>query len=213
MHLLWNTSRRVMAGLSPALPFAKLIIPRPVRRGISKHFISKVILHNPDRVFMRDVIIPYILRRGASKVLSVGVRDYTVEITDLLTKGGAEVWTLDIDPKAQAWGVPGRHIVGDAMRLDEIEGMHGFSCILFNGVLGYGINTPADIGRTLTALSAVLPADGLLILGWNVDRIPDPAQRVEFGRFRHLQDEALPSRATFPGSTHVYDFLEPADAT
>jgi hypothetical protein len=63
----------------------------------------------------------------------------------------------------------------------------------------------------LAASSSILPPDGLLVLGWNTDRIPDPAHHPEFRRFRSIRDDSFPSRVTFPRSTHVYDFLEPAD--
>jgi hypothetical protein len=164
----------------------------------------------PDRVYMREAIIPYILKRGALRVLSVGVGPHTVEITDLLTAGGAEVWTLDIDPQLQRWGSPERHIVGNAIRIDEIEGTRGFSCVLFNGVLGFGIDHPDDIGRTFVGLSEILPPGGLVVLGWNTDQTQDPLQHPEFRRFRYIDDKTLPARVTFPGSTHVYDFIEPA---
>jgi hypothetical protein len=162
----------------------------------------------PDRVYMRETIIPYILERGALRVLSIGVQPFTREITDQLTAGGAEVWTLDIDPQLQRWGSPGRHIVGDAVRIDEIEGTRNFDCILFNGVLGFGIDDADKIGRTFAALSTVLPPGGLLVLGWNSDRIQDPLQHPEFRRFRYVEDRTLRPRVTFPGSTHVYDFIE-----
>lgn len=199
-----------LSAFSVSFPAAKQAIPSGLRHRLGQFLYYRAIADFPDRVFMRETIIPYILERGSSRVLSVGVQPYSVEIADRLMAGGAEVWTLDIDPEAQAWGSPGRHIVGDASRIDEIEGTQGFSCILFNGVLGFGINEPDDIGRTFAALSAILPPDGLIVLGWNTDRIPDPSLHPEFQRFRHIQANNFPSRVTFPGSTHVYDFLEPS---
>ena len=204
-HLLWQI-------ISP-LRAVRWIFPKGVRNRVGLFLYMNALPQFPDRVYMRDAIIPYILKRGALRVLSVGVGPHTVEITDRLTAGGAEVWTLDINPQVQSWGSPGRHITGDASRIDEIEGTRGFSCILFNGVLGFGIDDADSIGRTFAALSMILPPGGLLVLGWNTDRIPDPLQHPEFRRFRYIEDNNLQSRVTFPGSTHVYDFVELADAS
>jgi hypothetical protein len=205
---LMSHSFRALTTLSSLFPVAKQMVPSGIRRNVYKFLLSKVIVRYPDRVFMREEILPFILRQGVPRVLTVGVQSYTVEIMDLLTAGGVKVSSLDIDPEAQRYGAPGRHIIGDATRIDEIDGTQGFPCILFNGVLGFGIDRPEDIRRTFVALSNILPPDGLLVLGWNTDRIPDPMDFPEFRRFRHIQDESLPRRVTFPESTHVYDFLE-----
>src|SRR5918995_6345462 len=108
--------------LASSFPEARQVLPASIRHRVGLFLYLRALPQFPDRVYMRKAIIPYILKRGASRVLSIGVGPHTVEITDLLTEGGAEVWTLDIDPQLQRWGSPGRHIVGDAVRIDDIEG-------------------------------------------------------------------------------------------
>jgi uncharacterized UPF0146 family protein len=210
MAVLLSKAFWVLSSLSSAFPIAKQAIPTSFRHAVGEFLLNKVIVEYPDRVFMRETIIPFLLQRHVRKVLSVGVRQYTVEITDRLIEAGIEVWTMDIDPDTHVWGAPGRHIVGDAMRLPVYEAARDMPCILFNGVLGFGIDSPDEVGRALRALSEVLSADGLLVLGWNSDRLPDPVHHPEFSRFQHLQTGEIPSRVTFPNSTHVYDFLEHA---
>lgn len=200
----------LLSSVSASCPAAKNVLPVRVRQRLGRFLYERSIQDLPDRVFMRQAIIPHILQRGVGRVLNVGVRPYSKEITDRPAAGGVEVWTLDIDPQAARWGSPGRHIIGDATRIDEIPEARGFPCILFNGVFGWGIDDRDQINRTLVALSKVLSPDGLLVVGWNTDRIDDPALQPEFRRFRTVDMESFPSRVTFKGSTHVYDFLKPA---
>ena len=132
-----------------------------------------------------------------------------MEIHRTLISRGVETWTLDIDPQAERWGVPGHHVVGDAREIDRISALPHFHCVIFNGVLGFGINEPDDIRRALGALGRLLPPAGILILGWNAGGIEDPRELPEFSAFfRYAEAFTSPTRVEFPDSSHIYDVLE-----
>ncbi len=192
-----------------AFPVLRNLVPASARKAIYQHLLDRAIEHYPDRVYLRECIIPAVIARSFTRVLSVGVQRYTRQTVHQLVRGGVEVWTMDIDPSVARWGAPGRHLVGDAQKIDRIAAAHGFPCILFNGVLGYGIDAPDDVGAMLRKLAALLPPEGLLVLGWNTDRMEDPAHRPEFRAFQPFDHAGLGQRITFPRSTHVYDCLTP----
>lgn len=195
--------------VSRAIPHIKNVVPRPVRRYVHDVALARQIVRLPDRIFLENDIINLIAARSCRRILNVGCQRYTRVITDRLIQTGAEVWTLDIDPAAEKWGVPGRHIVDDASEIDKNPMCYGFDCILFNGVFGWGINSPDAVARTLAGLHRVMAPGTLLVVGWNTDRLDDIETHAQFGRLFHRVE---PGRIRFPTSTHVYDILEANDA-
>ena len=84
-----------------------------------------------------------------------------------------------------------------------------FDVVLCNGVFGFGVDTPAAQTRAWEAMAAVLKPGGLLLLGWNTDRIDDPLSPNLAGRwFEPCRFPELESRRIVEGCTHVYDFLQ-----
>ncbi|NJO53425.1 MAG: class I SAM-dependent methyltransferase [Bacteroidales bacterium] len=191
---------------SRALPHIKNAVPHRIRRYVYEVVLAKSLVRLPDRVFLENDLIDLIASRSCRRILNVGCRRYTRNAINRLIKLGAEVWTLDIDPAAETWGVPGRHIVGDATEMDSNPICYGFDCILFNGVFGWGIDSPDAVARTLTGLHRVMAPGTLLVVGWNTDRLNDIETHAQFGQLFHRVE---PGRIRFAGSTHVYDILEP----
>ena len=190
--------------IASRVPWLKRVVPGWMRRGLYDVVLETEIPRYPDRVHMRDAIVPFIASRNATQVLNVGTRRYSRDTIDLLSITGAEVWTIDIDPLAARWGSPGRHVVGDAMVLDRVFQGDAFDCVVMNGVLGFGIDSREQIDRTFLGLSRVIRPAGLLVIGWNRDRIDDPTTYA-------LQEfEKLPGhdRVGFAGSTHSYELYE-----
>jgi hypothetical protein len=162
----------------------------------------------PDRRYLVSVIIPFVCSRRPTRVLFVGCRHYTAKYPRLFARHGVEVWTTDIDPEAARWGARGRHIVGDASALDSIRDLPKFDCIIFNGILGFGIDDLQGARRTFTGFARVLAAGALLVIGWDTDHTSDPRDLPELcTRFDDLRSPTVPVRHTFEDSTHVYDFL------
>lgn len=161
----------------------------------------------PDRRALADIYLPALAARGG-RILWVGTRRYTSADYPVLERQGAEVWTTDIDPRAARWGRSGRHQTGDICEADLIFDDLRFDTIICNGVLGFGVDQPYDQERALAAMAAILKPGGLLLLGWNTDKIADP---LELPAFRYFYTTAslgaAPFRMRFDAVTHVYDLL------
>ena len=161
----------------------------------------------PDRRALAEIYLPALAARGG-RILWVGCRRYTSADYPVLERQGAEVWTTDIDPRAARWGRSGRHQTGDICEADQIFDDLRFDTIICNGVLGFGVDQPYDQERALAAMAAILKPGGLLLLGWNTDKIADPLDLSIIGHFYETASfGATPSRMRFDAVTHVYDVL------
>jgi hypothetical protein len=166
----------------------------------------------PDRRMMETAFIPALAAEGG-RILWVGVREYTLDDYALLEAGGGEVWTTDIDPKADRWGRRGRHRTGDVGAADALFADQVFDTVVCNGVLGYGVDEPGHQARTFRALAALIPPQGRLLLGWNTDKIADPlAAGLHRPWFEAEPFAGKDARTTFAEVTHVYDSLRRTDA-
>jgi hypothetical protein len=161
---------------------------------------------------METAFIPALAAEGG-RILWVGVREYTLDDYALLEAGGGEVWTMDIDPKADRWGRKGRHRTGDVGDADRLFADQVFDAVVCNGVLGYGVDEPDHQTRTFRALAALIPSGGRLLLGWNTDKIADPlAAGLHRPWFEAEPFAGRPARTPFAEVTHVYDCLRRTDA-
>ncbi|GAC1309786.1 MAG: hypothetical protein NVSMB19_23690 [Vulcanimicrobiaceae bacterium] len=200
--------RNTVVALTNTFPIVKRVVPMPARRVVWTALDRWAMRKLPDRRYMRDVIIPFVCASGAKRVLFVGCRAYTAHYPRLCAARNVQVWTIDIDPAAARWGATGRHVTGDASALDAIPICPEFDAIVFNGILGYGVDDAPGASRSFTCFARVLKSKALLVVGWNTDRTDDPRSLPEFGRyFSDLRDSAVTARQTFDGSTHVYDIL------
>jgi SAM-dependent methyltransferase len=124
----------------------------------------------------------------------------------LLERQGAECWSIDIEPSAQRWGRRGRHITGDMLELGRLFPPHSFDAVLCNGVLGWGVDAPADQRKAFEAMAMVTKPDGWLLIGWNIDRMSDPLKSGLADRwFEHAPLPGFMARYVVGGCTHVYD--------
>lgn len=168
-----------------------------------------------DRRVLEQVILPeYAARPDVSRILFVGCASYTQQYSELF--GQREYWTIDPVARRRRYGST-RHIVDTLQNLDRHVAPGYFDLIVCNGVLGWGLNAPADADAALAVCFTHLRAGGDLLLGWNniLPRnrvVPEdiPAvkrfHRVVFGpaRTARLQIDA-PNR-------HVFDFYrKPTD--
>ena len=166
------------------------------------------IVRSPDRVVLVERYLPAFAAAGG-RMLWVGCQAYTADYPARLEAGGGEVWTLEFDPAAAVWGREGRHRTGDIKEVETIFAGMRFDAILCNGVLGFGVDTPADQRAALSAMVDVLDPGGRLLLGWNTDRILDPvSEGIVAHPFVPAALGPLPQRMTFPTVTHVFDLFE-----
>ena len=168
---------------------------------------ARRILQLPDRRLLAEAYLPALAADGG-RILWVGCRAYTADDYAVLEAGGGEVWTTDIDPDAERWGVADRHRTGDVCVIDQVFGDMTFDAISCNGVLGYGVDSPEQQRQALAAMAAILRPGGRLLLGWNTDKIEDPiAAGLTAPDFTPTPYARQPSRVRFDTVTHVYDAL------
>lgn len=201
--------------LEAALPVAAAVgsvrfrdmLPARLRDTIRSLRYDRRILALPDRRFVEDHLAPWIGSRGGN-VLFVGCRSYTRHYPDLFARHGARLWTTDIDPAAARFGAPGRHVTADATRLDQNSFGFRFDTVVFSGVIGFGVDSDAQVGQAAEAMARLLAPGAPLVLGWNTDRSDDPLMHSAWHRLFHRM-EATPftERVDFEGATHVFDVL------
>ena len=191
----------------------------PARAGLAQRIYDRltgadrrreraaIIRQLPDRWLLIDVYIPAFAAE-AGRILWVGCRAYTLDDYKALESGGGEVWTTDLDPRAEKWGRRGRHRTGDLCGVDEVFADITFDAIICNGVFGYGVDTPDQQLAAMRAMAMILRPGGRLLLGWNTDKIADP---VVEGRAWLWCDPvsfaSQQSRVRFDDVTHTYDTL------
>lgn len=160
----------------------------------------------PDRRLLIETYIPA-LAQGGGRILWVGCRAYTRDDYPALGRQGAEVWTTDIDPKAARWGQAGRHRTGDVCAIDQVFADQAFDVVVCNGVLGFGADSLEMQDQALAAMAHILRPGGLLLLGWNTDKIDDPLTVPSAAAYAPTPFAGQPPRVRFDAVTHVYDTL------
>ena len=162
-----------------------------------------------DRQYMIESILPALASLGGGRVLFVGCKPYTARYGRQLTRAEIDYWTTDISPAAAIWGERDQHIVCDIAEIDAFCTPKSFDAVLFNGVIGWGVDEECQMNRAITAIARILRPSGALLIGWNSSKEhPDPLQLEAVAtNFRHECPYSLPSRQTFPDTDHVYDWL------
>ena len=183
------------------------VVPRPWRHELREHRIALETRKLPDRRFMESEIFPWLAHSGVRRVLSIGCRNYSGHYERILARRGIELTTSDIDPDARRFGAK-RHLTADVTLLKPSDFDGPFDAILFNGVIGFGLDEQPAIDNGLTALAALTSSGAPLISGWNVGRgfLPDAEVYARAG-FDETPGPTGLSRVTFDTVTHVYDFL------
>jgi len=192
---------------SPIYRFLRTTVPEPIRRPLGAFLTAWRVRNDPSRIFQNTVILPRMAQLGGT-VLLVGCRRYTAHEPALLARHGLVCWTLDPDPSVVRWGVAGRHVVGKIEDAATAFPPATFDAILLSGVFGFGVDDVIAQEAAIHACSAVLKPNGLLVLGWNSDRVAaDPTALAAIVRhFEPSRDATLAGRIAFTRCTHVFDF-------
>lgn len=192
---------------SAGLPTVRRAVPRPVRLWVKDILNARRVRRNPGRIALVNEILPaYSLLGG--RILWIGCRRYTREYGSLLSRHGGECWTTDIEIAHAQWGEAGRHFTWDLTQIDTLIASGTFDSLLCNGVLGFGVDTRASQLAALKAMAKVLKPGGRLLLGWNTDRVEDPAT-FDFVQSAFVGDDLIDRGARYeiPEAGYVYDFL------
>lgn len=141
-------------------------VPRGVRlRSKMRWKKGRWRLATPDRVYLEDVIVPgFLAMDDIRHVLDIGVAWYTRSYPKLFA--GVDYWTVDFDPEKERIAGPKHHTVS-ATHLADVFGPGTFDLVVCNGVIGWGLNDPADVERGLDACADVLRPGGWIVVGWN----------------------------------------------
>ncbi len=197
---------------------------RPLRRGANRAFHSlprfarehilwllyeRNIELRPDRRHLERTIVPSLAAIGVKNALFVGCRAYTRHYPRLFAESGITLFTCDIDPASERFGSPGRHRTIDVCELSPDVFPVRFDAIVFSGVIGFGVDTVAQIEKAAAALASLLMPGDVLVQGSNTDRGIDPlTSPVWQALFKRTAKAGMSERVSFPGSTHFFDVIE-----
>ncbi|WP_265592606.1 methyltransferase domain-containing protein [Verrucomicrobium sp. BvORR034] len=166
-----------------------------------------------DRKVLETIILPKVAAEH-HRVLFVGCEIYTAHYRTFFRRN--DYHTLDYDPAKQRYGAR-QHKVGSATELDRYYPAEWFDAVIFNGVLGYGIDELAGAEAAIAACRTVLKPGGLLVVGWNdrpeVRALVEASQELQHG-LKPVVFEPLGVVQTEPIDVvkHVYSFFVKEEA-
>ncbi len=154
-----------------------------------------------SRVYLEEHWLP---RLGEhAPVLDIGKRDYTEHYPRLA--GTDRYVTVDLD-EAQRPDLVADVAAPDFVRLASAR-HPTYGAILFNGMIGYGIDTPATLAASLGNLATLLREGGLLLVGWNEREVERPQLFAALQQLA-LRNRPIDGHAVFePEETPGYEYL------
>lgn len=154
-----------------------------------------------SRVYLEQHWLP---RMGEhAPVLDIGKRDYTAHYPRLA--GTERYVSVDIDESQRP------DIVADVTSPTLVRlaaaCYPAYGGILFNGMIGYGVDTPAALAASLHNLASLLREGGLLLVGWN-ERDVSRQQLFEVLHRTGLALRSVEGHEVFePEETPGYEYL------
>lgn len=136
-------------------------------KALVRAFKDRRIQRLPSRVFLETQVIPELAKAGRRRMLFVGTRSYNRPAYERCVREGISVWSVDMDPAASAHGAPQGHFTGNVCDIATLAGERTFDVIMFNGVLGWGLNNAPEALAAVKAMKTVAAPEGLLFVGWN----------------------------------------------
>lgn len=143
-----------------------------------------------NRLVLEGQVFPYLNQRTDwRRVLFVGCHWYTWHYKRIFAE--KEFWTIDILPEQRRYGAA-RHIVDSIENVQRHFAPDSLDVVMLMGVIGWGLDEPAAIERTLAGCRRVLRSEGLLLLG--CDEIPErmPVDLSQSATLRQMLPYAFP---------------------
>lgn len=167
-------------------------------KRLIRGFKDRRILRLPSRIFLETEVIPALAGARRGRLLSVGTRSYNRPLYQRCLAEGFAVWSIDLDPAAAVYGAPAGHYVGSICDIDKLAADQTFDAIIFNGVLGWGVNTPDDALTALAAIRKVARPDALMLIGWNPGKTDGAEVAAIRARLAPTALGAIPQEIEFP---------------
>lgn len=161
-------------------------------------FKDRRIRRLPSRVFLETVVIPALAKAGGRRMLFVGTRSYNQPAYARCKMEGIAVWSIDMDAAASVYGAPDGHFVGNVCDIETLAGGRVFDVIMFNGVLGWGLNSAPEALMAVKAMKNVAAAGGLLFVGWNPGLTDGAEIAIMRPHLVHTSVGAIPEDIEFP---------------
>jgi hypothetical protein len=152
----------------------------------------------PSRAYLLTTVIPALGAAGRRRMLFVGTRSYNRPAYERCAAEGIAVWSVDLDPAAAAYGAPDGHFIGDIGAVDRLAAGTTFDVVVFNGVLGWGVNTPDHALATLEAMRKITTQDALLFIGWNPGKTDGAEVAAIRARVKPVSVGEIPREIEFP---------------
>jgi len=138
----------------------------PLLVSAAEKFGFDYALKSADRSFLECEIFDSLLaRQGCRRILFAGVEIYTCHYGRFFP--GRTFHTIDWDADKAHYGNKRFHRTGSVCDLDKLYPAAAFDAVLFNGLVGYGLDLPTDVDLAIAKAYCVLSEGGILIVGWN----------------------------------------------
>ncbi len=173
-------------------------MPLPPLKALLRAFKDRRIRRLPSRIFLETVAIPALAEAGRRRMLFVGTRSYNRPAYERCKAEGIAVWSIDMDAAAAAYGAPDGHFVGNICDIATLAGDRRFDVIVFNGVLGWGLNNAPEALSAVKAMKNIVAPGGLLLVGWNPGLTDGAEIAVMRPHLVHTSVGAVPADIVFP---------------
>ena len=208
--------------VNAVFPNIKFIVPKSFHRFVLLRIVGanepykQMLRQNPERLFLANEALPWI-RDNFERVLFVGTAPYTYQHEKQFGDNPDRYTTIDRNPATKVWGST-HHIVAPLEEIDRHRPRGSFDCVILSGVLGYRVPAHDDYGpiepkhlsMILAALGNVMRPGALLLVGWNVDDMPQSLEGMGLLEPLFVWAAKTPwgTRKEFPQDPHVFEFYE-----
>ena len=151
----------------------RFLLGEPLREQIWFRFKGIHPSQSADRQLLESEIVPWVGQTGAKNTLSSGFA-----VTRGIIRLSFPAMPRLCGPSTST-GNPPLWRSGPACGCRWMTASSGLfdaqmDAVIFSGVLGYGVDTRACGQKALANLGNWMPDRGILVVGWNTDRIADP---------------------------------------
>jgi SAM-dependent methyltransferase len=162
-----------------------------------------------DRRILERHVFPFIQQHGKFRdILWVGCSWYTAPYGGLFRD--RNFWTLDIDPLKERYG-SARHLVDGMENVRRHFGVEVLDIVLCNGVVGWGLDSRAQVEQAFAGCFESLRPGGVLMIGWNDLPQSRPIPFAELASLARFEPYSFPPLRTPEYRTrsigrHVFTF-------